>query len=626
MSTLKSETKSFSAEIGRLLHLMINALYTNKDTCIRELISNASDACDKLRHLAQLDSSCAIQQPEPKIIIRIDSDKKTLSVKDFGIGMNKDDLLKDLGTIASSGTERFLAQMDSDVRQDSSLIGQFGVGFYSVFMIADRVEVKTRKAGEEQSYLWTSDGSAFFTIMDSEERYEGTEIIAHIKAAESNYLDLDYVKNIILRYSDNIAVPIFLEKSSGDSEQVNSAKGLWTLNRSQISQEQYKEFYQNSFYASDAPWKILHNKNEGSGSFINLLFIPSARTFDLFSSERKRRVKLYVKRVFVTEDGVDLIPYYLRFVRGIVDTDALPLNISREMIQSSPVLATIRRVVVTRVLKELKGALDSCFDEYKNFWLNFGAVLKEGLCEDALNIEHILDLCLFYSATQREYVTLAQYLDKAPENQKSIYYITGESLKSLSESPQIEGFLKWNVDVLLMVDTVDSFWLSMVSHYKNISFVSVVKANLDIEAISSSAAVACEISCDQFEGLCKYFKECLGDLVRDVQISKKLVNSPACLMIQDGAMDGRMERFLLAQNHIDKISAKIMEINFNHSVIKQINDKVQAGNCDQHTKDLVLILFDQILLVEGEPIKDVKAFCDRVNNLISHQKLEDSAA
>jgi molecular chaperone HtpG len=283
------------------------------------------------------------------------------------------------------------------------------------------------------------------------------------------------------------------------------------------------------------------------------------------------------------------------------------------------VVTTIRRVIVTRILKELRKSLDSAFDEYKRFWLNFGSVLKEGLCEDASNVESILDLCLFYSATQGSYISLSQYLANASANQKAIYFLTGESLKSLSESPQIEGFLKWGVDVLLMTDTVDSFWLSMVNHYRDVSFVSVAKSNLDVSKIRESVSeeLAGQTPVGQFENLCAYFKECLGDLVEDVRISNKLVNSPACLMIKDGGMDGRMERFLLAQNHIEKISPKIMEINFQHPVIQQINSKVIAGNCDQNTKELVLLILDQILLVMGEPIRDVKAFCDRMNNLIA---------
>jgi molecular chaperone HtpG len=618
MTDLKSETRDFSAEVGKVLHLMINALYTNKDTCLRELISNAADACDKLRYLSQFDSSLCGSHSETKISICIDKQNHTLSVKDSGIGMNKEDLLNYLGGIASSGTQRFLEKMTGDDKNDNTLIGQFGVGFYSVFMIGDAVEVKTRKAGDDQSYLWASKGSGSYTISNLEEKCEGTEVIVHLKESETNYLDFDYVKSVILKYSDNIAVPIFLEESLDQrSDQINSAKALWTLNRSEISQDQYKEFYQRVFYASDSPWKILHNKNEGSGSFTNLLFIPSEKTFDLFSSDRKRRVKLYVKRVFVTEEGIDLIPYYLRFVRGVIDTDSLSLNISREMIQSSSVLATIRRVVTSRVLKVLKEALQSETEEYKIFWANFGAVLKEGLCEDAANSEALLELCLFYSAMQKRHVTLNQYLEnQSLDGQKNIYYITGESLQSLSNSPQIEGFLKQNVDVLLMTDAVDSFWLSMVSQYKGVSFVSVAKANMDIPNASLSSDKT-HVSKDESEALCKYFKECLGALVKDVQISKKLVDSPACLVVAEGSMDARMERFLLSQNHISSVSAKVMEINFDHPIISQISSKVSLGNCDEATKDLVLILFDQVLLAEGENIKDVQAFCTRVHKLIT---------
>ncbi len=624
MDTLKTainrETRGFSAEVGKILHLMINSLYTNKDTCIRELISNAADACDKLRYLSQFDSSFCISNVDMKITVRVDKENNRLIVKDSGVGMNREDLLNYLGSIASSGTQYFLEQITGDAKKDNNLIGQFGVGFYSVVMIADIVEVKTRKAGEEKSYAWQSNGSDSYTICEIDERCDGTEITLYIKKEESNYLDLDYLKNVILKYSNNVSVPIFLEETKDfKKEQVNIAKALWTLNKSEISTEQYKEFYQNVFYASDSPWKILHNKNEGSGGFINLLFIPSKTTFDLFASDRKRRVKLYVKRVFVAEEGIDLIPYYLRFIRGIVDTESLSLNISRETIQNSPALATIRRVLVARVLKALKDALHSSFDEYQNFWTSFGMVLKEGLCEDSSNIEPILDLCLFYSAIERSYVTLSQYLEKSLGNQKAIYYVTGESIKNLSDSPQIEGFLEQKIDVLLMADAVDSFWLSMISSYRAIPFVSVAKADIDVANISRSSSENKEpkVSQDQSASLCRYFKECLGDLVQDVHISRKLVHSPACLVAADGDMDARMERFLLSQNHISKISAKVMEINFDHFIIKQIYSKVQLGSCDESTKDLVLILFDQVLLSEGDQVKDVQAFCNRINKLIA---------
>ncbi len=578
MTNLKSETRDFSAEIGKVLHLMINSLYTNKDTCLRELISNAADACDKLRYLSQFDPAFCKRQEESKITICIDRQNNKLRIKDSGIGMNREELLSYLGSIASSGTRRFLEQMTGDKKNDNTLIGQFGVGFYSVFMIGSRVEVKTCKAGDDQSYLWTSQGLSSYTISNLDEKCEGTEVVIYLKELEDNYLDFDYVKGVILKYSDNISVPIFLEKSeSVEKTQINSATALWALNKSEISSEQYRDFYQRVFYATDLPWKILHNKNEGFGGFTNLLFIPSEKTFDLFSSDRKRRVKLYVKRVFVTEEGVDLIPYYLRFVRGVIDTDSVSLNISREMIQNSPALATIQRVVTTRILKVLKEAMQLAFEEYKVFWNNFGAVVKEGLCEDSANVEILLELCLFYSALSGSYVTLSQYLEKQNQaEKKAIYYITGESLESLSNSPQIEGFLKQNVDVLLMIDAVDSFWLSMISQHKDIPFVSVAKSSVVLPNSSSQDLGA---SKDASSSLCQYFKECLGALVKDVQISKKLVDSPACLAVTDGSMDSRMERFLLSQNHISSISAKVMEINFDHPLIRQINSKVLEGSC-----------------------------------------------
>lgn len=608
------ETRKFDAEVGKVLNLMIHSLYTNKEIFIRELISNASDACDKLRYLSLSDSGLIKDDPEFNISIKVDKDKREVVISDNGIGMNKEDLIQNLGTIAKSGTASFLEQITGDAKKDASLIGQFGVGFYSVYMVADKVSVISRKAGEGQGYKWISDGAGEYSIQDCNKELRGTEITIHLKEDEDDYLDHFRLKHIIKTYSDHISIPIYFEQE-GAKNQINSSSALWTKNKSEISEEQYKDFYKNVAYAGDDPWVILHNKNEGAVEFTNLIFIPTNKTFDLFHPDRKRRIKLYIRRVFVTDENIDLVPRYMRFLRGVVDCDSLPLNISRQTLQHNAVVDKIRNNIINRVLGELAKKKDSDRKGFEEFWANFGSAMKEGLCEPIPESEKLLDICIFYSYSQNKMITLAEYIENFTANQKEIYYISGDNLDKLKSSPQLEGFKKKNIDVLLLTDMVDDFWVNIVHKYKEFEIKSVTRSNIDLTQYNSAEE---KIDDTNHEKLVSYFKNVLGDLVKDVKISKKLESVPACLSVDEGNLDIRMERFLVEQKQLQSASAKILEINPSHRLVNKIQATLtsqQDGNDD--TSDLAKLIYEQACIVENEPIPDSLEFCRRLNKFIN---------
>ena len=604
---MKSETRKFDAEVGKILHMMIHSIYTNKEIFLRELISNASDACDKLRYLSQQDETLIKDDPDLRITFRIDQEKRHLIIQDNGIGMNKDELAENLGTIARSGTQNFLSQLSGDAKRDTMLIGQFGVGFYSSYMVADYVTVISKKAGESVAYKWHSDGAGEYAIEDADEDISrGTTVILQIKEGEDLYLDQFRVKSIIKNYSDHIAVPIYFADTSGNELKLNSSSALWVRPKSEISHEQYLEFYKSVSYSADDPWIIMHNKNEGVVEFTNLLFIPSTKTFDLFHPDRKRRVKLYIKRVFISDENIDIIPHYLRFVRGVVDSEDLPLNISRETLQHNSTIDKIRASVIKRTLAELKKKKDDAREEYEKFWQNFGAALKEGLCEAMEDHERILDTCLFYSALRGKMIGMDEYIASMKDDQQCIYYLTGDDIEKLKNSPQIEGFVDQGIDVLLFTDHVDDFWCNIVHQYKDREIKSVTRAD------SVQSAEAQDDKKEQNNDLLEYFKMALHGLVKDVKFSSRLTGSPVRLAVSEEAMDMRMERFLIEQKQINHATTKILEINPKHPIILKIENNM---NTDQ-SADIIKILFDQACLVEGESIKDPSGFCKKVNELI----------
>lgn len=621
-----SETQQsyqFSAEISKVLKLMIHSLYTNKDIFLRELISNASDACDKLRYGA-LTNPKLTNDGELQINISHDEEKGIIFVKDTGIGMNHDDLIANLGTIAKSGTEEFLNSLNE--KKDLSLIGQFGVGFYSSFMVADKVEVRTRKAGDEKGWLWQSSGDGNFTIEECDNApTRGTEIILHVNEKSKEYLDKHKLKFIVNTYSDHISFPIYQTSKNHEdkmeTELVNEGGALWTKPKSEISEEQYSEFYHHVAHQPDEPWLTLHNKIEGKTSYTNLLFIPSKKPFDLFHPERRRRIKLYVKRVFISEENMELIPHYLRFMRGIIDSDDLPLNISRETLQDNPMMRLIRESITGKILTELKKKAEKSPEEYADFWENFGAVLKEGLCEFDSPQEKILDVCRFESSNS-EQTSLKDYIERKPETQKHIYYLTNDSLEAAKNSPLLDGFKKRDIEVLLFTDHVDDFWVNTVQKYQNIEFKSITRSDIDLDEIKKIDDNKEEKQEDKKleneiqQKLLEKLKTCYGENIKDVRPTNKLSNALACLAIDEGSMDMRMERFLLEHKQLPKRAAKILEINISHpffnymaKIMEDIAKTDEFNNCAQ-------LLMDQACIIEGEAPEDQSGFASRLSMLI----------
>ncbi|MCC8368619.1 MAG: molecular chaperone HtpG [Rickettsia endosymbiont of Oxypoda opaca] len=622
---MTQEKKKFDTEVGKILNLMIHSLYSNKEIFIRELISNSSDACDKLRYLSQSNASLLGDDNILKITVKIDKDTGQIIIRDNGIGMNKEDLIENLGTIARSGTANFLHNLSGDAKKDNMLIGQFGVGFYSGFMVADKITVTSRKAGESNVYSWESDGLGEYIIADSDREFtRGTEVILHVKKEEDSYLDHFRLKHIVKNYSDHIAVPIYFFDEAGNNEiQLNSASALWTRPKSEITEEQYKEFYKTLSYSLDEPWLTMHNKNEGAIEFTNLLFIPSTKTYDLFHPDRKRRVKLYIKRVFISDENIDLIPSYLRFLRGVVDSEDLPLNISRESLQHNSTLEKIKNAITKRVLGELKKKKETSPEEYSSFWANFGGALKEGLCEATTDHEKLLEVCIFRSALHNKMISLDEYIANFKEGQNTIYYLSGDNPEKLLSSPQIEGLLSKNIDVLLFTDTVDDFWVNVNNNYKDYAIKSATRSDIDIEKTIGTAEEEKDTkkSDDEYQELTNYFKEILGDLVKEVRISRKLTSSPACLAVSEAAMDIRMERFLIEQKQILASSAKILELNPKNKIIEKIFNDLKVSN--KNNEELVRLIFDQACILEGEPVADSGAFSKRLNDMLQKAILSE---
>lgn len=616
----KKEIRKFDAEVGKILHLMIHSLYTNKDIFLRELISNASDACDKLRYESSKHQELANDSPL-KITISVDEEAGTITIKDNGIGMSKDELIENLGTIAKSGTQSFLEQLTGDAKKDVLLIGQFGVGFYSSFMVADEVIVTSRKAGAKEVWTWISSGAGEFTIeeflanMDS-----GTEVTLKLRAGEEDYLDKFRISHIISTYSDHISIPIELVESKDSTRVLNSSSALWSKSKSEISEEQYNEFYKKIAHAGDEPWMVLHNKNEGTIEYTNLLFIPSTKTVDLFHPDRKCRVKLYIKRVFISDDGIDIVPQYLRFLRGVVDSEDLPLNISRETLQHNQTLEKIKKSIVKRLVSELEKKLNDNKKSYLEFWNNFGAVLKEGLCESIDKSLQLLDICLFKSAKTGEFISLDEYIANMKPDQDAIYYLSGEDDKKILTHPQLEGFLQRDIDVLLFTDTVDNFWINVNHQYKEKSIKSVTRSDIDLAKIETEKEdkkkPSSKDSEKDLEKLLDYFKKTLQGLVADVKVSGKLTDSAVCLSIAEGAMDMRMERFLIEQRQLKSASTKILEINSKHKIIQKIRQDIVDDKITDQTENLVKILFDEACVIEGEPVHDPRGFIQRMNQCL----------
>ncbi len=644
---MTKETLSFQAEVSRLLDIVANSLYSNKEIFLRELISNGSDACDRLRYAAITQPELSAEDSEFKISLRVDRAGRTLTITDNGIGMNRDEIVDNLGTIARSGTAAFVADLEA-TEGDVNQIGQFGVGFYSAFMVADRVQVESRKAGETEGWRWVSDGKGEFTVVESDDApARGTTITLHLKKKEAGYLEAAELKRIVQAYSDHIEIPIVLAgEGDGEGETLNQASAIWARPKSEISDEQYKEFYHHVGHSFDEPWLRLHFKVEGKIEYTSLLFIPSTKPFDLFHPERSHRVKLYVKRVFVTDDCEGLVPSYLRFLRGVVDSEDLPLNINREMLQSNPLLAKIRATVIRRVLGELKKKATKAPADYARFWDNFGAVLKEGIYEDESQRDALLALARFRSTRQSPdpesaeaesaeaeaadtesaetgLISLDDYVSALREGQDAIYYIAGDDQEALKRSPQIEGFRAKGIEVLLLTDPVDEFWLSAVGAFQDKPFKSVTRGGADLEKIQAETAKDADGEAAESEdpppaldALVAFVKLALKDQVKDVRVSNRLTESPVCLVADEGDMDMHLERMLKQHRQIDQTSQRILEINPKHGLIRRLADRVGQDGAASQLEEAAFVLLDQARILEGEPLPDPSAFSRRLSRFV----------
>jgi molecular chaperone HtpG len=630
-SAMTAETRSFQAEVSKLLKIVANALYSEREVFLRELISNAADACDKLRFLSI--SNPDLTSGDSAFIVRLaaDKDAKTLTIADNGVGMNETELDENLGTIARSGTSAFVDELTGDAKKDVGLIGQFGVGFYSAFMVADQVEVLTRKAGEDAAWLWKSDGLGEYTVEPAEKESRGTVITLHLKDDATEFLEKSRLQQIVRTYSDHIPFPVtFVEGEAVDDtgETLNKASALWTRAKSEVSESDYKEFYRHVGHAFDDPWLTVHWKAEGRIEYHALLFVPTQRPFDLFNPERRHHVKLYVKRVFITDNVEGLVPSWLRFVKGVIDCQDLPLNVSREMLQKNPVVASVSQAVTKRVLSELTKKAEKEPEAYAEFWKAFGAVLKEGLYSDGM--EHrdaLLALARFRSSTGEGIVGLAEYVGRMKEGQEAIYYIAAETEEAAAASPQLEGFRKKGVEVLYLTDPIDEFWVQMLyDGYDSKPLKSITRGGADLKSIKSAEAdpdkpaeAEADKNIDQgaISALVANVKLALGDLVKDVRTTDRLADSPVCLIADEGDMDMNLERMLRQHKQLDQAAKRVLELNPEHDLIRTLAERVKAGAMGPAINDAAHLLLDQARILEGEPIPDTKAFTRRLSAVMA---------
>ncbi len=618
--TEKVEKHGFQAEVSKLLHMMVHSVYSEREIFLRELISNASDACDKLRYEALTKPELTKDDPDFKVTITLDEKNSRLTLSDNGIGMSHDDLISHLGTIARSGTSAFMEKLSGDDTQDINMIGQFGVGFYSVFMVSDDITVISRKAGEDESWSWHSDGIGEYTLTPATKESRGTDIILHIKDDAKEFLEEFRIRSIIKTYSDHIAIPITLvmdKDGEEKAEKVNEGTALWVRPKSDITDEQYKEFYHHVSHAMDDPWLTLHYKAEGKIEYTVLMFIPSQPPMDLFDPARKTRSKLYVKRIFITDDCEDLIPSYLRFMRGIVDSEDLPLNISREMLQNNPVLNSIRTAVTKKILSELEKKAKKDADAYAVFWKSFGPVLKEGIYEDFGRRDQLMKLARFESTDTEGLQSLDDYVGRMKDGQENIYYITGDNPEAARRSPQLEGFKAKGIEVLFLTDAVDDFWLQMVPEYEGKKFQSVTRGTADLDDKKDDDDKKDKKKSPEIDALIGLLKSNLEGAVKDVRLSNRLTDSPVCLVADEGDMDIHLQRILKQHQQLDQTTLRVLEINENHPLIKAIAAKATGKGAIDALKDASNLLLDQARIMEGELPADPVAFAGRLSAIMT---------
>ena len=619
----KSEKLNFQTEVKQLLNLMIHSLYSNKEIAIRELISNASDATDKLRFEALDNDKLYEGDSDLKVIVDFDSKANTLTITDNGIGMDRDDLVNNLGTIARSGTKEFLANMSGDNKKDANLIGQFGVGFYSSFIIAKEVTVQTRKAGNPQAYSWSSQADGEFTINEIEKESRGTSVILKLKDDEKEFTDAWRLQSIIRKYSDHISIPIQMYKTEmkkdelvklEELETINNTNAIWTRAKSEIKQKEYEEFYKSLSYDSEEPLAYYHNRVEGKTEYTSLLYLPKKAPFDLYDRENNNSIKLYVRKVFVMDANEKLIPQYLRFVKGVIDSQDLSLNVSREILQDSPLVDSIKSGVTKRVLSSLQTMSEKEPEKYQSFWNEFGKVLKEGPAEDFANKESIAKLLRFASSnTDEQSVSFESYIKNMPKEQESIYYITADSHQAAKNSPHLEIFKQKNIEVLLLSDRVDEWLVSSLHEFDGKKLQSIAKGDLDLGKLDTEEQKAEKEKIEkEAKSIVEKIKKSLGDKVKEVKVTHRLTNSPACLVVGEHDISGNLERILKAAGQSTPENKPILEVNPNHELIKKL-EKIEEN---QLFNDYSSVILDQAILAEGGQLDDPIGYVNKVNKFL----------
>jgi len=632
MATAKSEKLEFQAEVKQLLHLMIHSLYSNKDIVLRELISNASDAADKLRFEALADSSLYEDDSELNIRIGFDAKARTLTISDNGIGMSKEEVINNIGTIAKSGTKEFFSALSGDQAKDANLIGQFGVGFYSAFIIADKVTLTTRRAGSQEVVQWESAGEGDFTLATAEKASRGTEIVLHLREDEDEFLNDYKLKSLVRKYSDHITLPILMKKSewkegedgkpgemvmTDEDETVNKASALWARSKQDITEEEYQDFYKHESHDHENPLAYSHNRVEGNQEYISLLYVPTKAPFDLYDRERSNGIKLYVKRVFIMEDAEKLMPQYLRFVRGVIDSADLPLNVSREILQDSRDVAAIKNGSVKKVLGLLEDLAKNQPEKYAAFWTEFGRVMKEGPGEDANNKDKIAGLLRFASThadNDTQDVSFEDYIGRMKDEQEAIYYITADSFSAAQHSPHLEIFRKKGIEVLLMSDKVDEWMLGSLTEFGGKKLQSIAKGDLDLGKLEDESDKEAKKKVeDESKELVERLQKTLGEQVKEVRVTHRLTDSPACLVAGENDLSGNLARILKASGQNAPESKPTLEINPGHRLVERLKAEKDDGKFDDYTR----VLFDQALLAEGGQLDDPASFVRRINELLT---------
>ena len=627
--TQTRETRGFQAEVRQLLNLMIHSLYSNKEIFLRELISNASDACDKLRFEALTNAQLLESDSDLGIRVSYDPKARTITVSDNGIGMSRDEVVQNIGTIAKSGTREFFESLTGDQSRDAHLIGQFGVGFYSSFIVADRVTLTTRRAGlpAAEAVRWESDGAGEYTVEAMERAERGTEVTLHLREGEDELLNGDRLRDIVRKYSDHILLPIVMKeeewdkdnrvyRTTGKDETVNQASALWARPRNEITDEQYHEFYKHVSHDFEAPLAWTHARVEGRKEFIQLLYVPARAPFDLWDREHRRGIKLYVRRVFIMDDAEHLMPPYLRFVRGVIDSNDLPLNVSREILQESKDVETIRTGSVRRVLSLLEDLAEKQQEKYATFWKEFGRVFKEGAGEDLANRERIAKLLRFASTHtdgEEQNVGLADYVSRMKPGQEKIYYVTADSFSAARASPHLEVFRKKGVEVLLLSDRVDEWVVSHLTEFEGKALQSVARGRLELGSLEDEAEKKeQEKEAGELKDLTERTKKALAERVKEVRVTLRLTESPACLVSDDHDLSANLQRMLKAAGQKAPAAKPIMELNPRHPLVQRLNQETEEGRFG----DLAQVLFDQALLAEGGNLEDPAGFVKRLNQLM----------